>query len=598
MLSRRSFLSAAASPILAAQARPLNFVFILIDDYGWRDTGYNGSRYYETPNIDALARSAMTFTNGYAAAPVCSPTRAALMTGKWPARLHLTAHLQGHALTPPHAKLRAPVTRKELPLSEVTIAEILKQKGYATASIGKWHLGDPGFLPTDQGFDVNFAGTWDGSPKSFFYPGWDGKPAGVKGRDGEYLTDLLTDQACDWLKKQRSNPFFLYLPHYTVHIPLQAKEEVIEKYPADPKFTGKQNSSVYAAMLESLDDGIGRIMAKLDELKLKDNTLVIFTSDNGGLVTLEGPHTPATSNAPLREGKGYLYEGGIRVPLIMHWPAKIKTGEINGPVSSIDLLPTILDACELPRPDNVDGETIIRFWPRPGEPIPDPAIPTLYWHYPHYSNQGGKPGGAMRFGNWKLIEFYENGRRELYDLSKSPNESRNLAAEQPQIVAELAAKLDAWRKATAADMPTSNPDYVPNPPAGDGSITLPARWAEVHGVQLRYEPLPHKNTLGFWVNVDDYATWEFTATKPGRYDVEVWQGCGTGQGGSTAEVSVGRDALTFTVEDTGHFQNFRPRVVGSITIDKPGRHTLTLRPKSKAKAAVMDVRQIVLRPAK
>ena len=587
----------------AAGERKPNVVLIVADDLGWADLGCYGSKFHRTPNLDRLAKEGLRFTDAYAACPVCSPTRAAIMTGKVPARLKLTDWLPGRA-DRSDQMLKRPQIRQELPLEETTIAEALKAAGYATASIGKWHLGGSGFGPREQGFDVNVGGDQAGSPRSYFAPYRGGKrgdkPQFIPGLedapDGEYLTDRLTSEAEKFIEAHGTKPFFLYLPHYAVHTPLKAKQAMIESYAKwDGTPHGKQENPIYAAMLESLDESVGRIVAQLERLKLLDDTLIIFTSDNGGLATLEGANTPATNNGPLREGKGYLYEGGVRVPLIARGAGVTKPGRTDAtPVWSCDLLPTILGVCQCRAAGEIDGVSLLPVLQGTGGVDRE----ALYWHYPHYANQGGKPGGAIRAGKWKLIEFYENGRRELYDLSKSPNESRNLAAEQPQIVAELAAKLDAWRKATAADMPTSNPDYVPNPPAGDGSITLPARWAEVHGVQLRYEPLPHKNTLGFWVNVDDYATWEFTATKPGRYDVEVWQGCGTGQGGSTAEVSVGRDALTFTVEDTGHFQNFRPRVVGSITIDKPGRHTLTLRPKSKAKAAVMDVRQIVLRPAK
>ena len=606
LMSCFSLLGGLALAAPDQRAASPNVILIVIDDLGWADLGCYGSAFHKTPHLDALAKNGLRFTDAYAACPVCSPTRAAIMTGKWPARLNLTDWLPGRGDLPAQQLLR-PKIEQQLPLAEVTIAEHLQKKGYRTASIGKWHLGGAGFGPEAQGFELNIAGDAGGSPPGFFAPfvrDKDGKRAGrqLKGLEaapeGSYLTDLLTDAAVNFIQKSSKEPFFLYLPHYTVHIPLQAKEEVIEKYPADPKFTGKQNSSVYAAMLESLDDGIGRIMAKLDELKLKDNTLVIFTSDNGGLVTLEGPHTPATSNAPLREGKGYLYEGGIRVPLIMHWPAKIKTGEINGPVSSIDLLPTILDACELPRPDNVDGETIIRFWPRPGEPIPDPAIPTLYWHYPHYSNQGGKPGGAMRFGNWKLIEFYEDGRRELYDLAKDRGESRNLAAQLPELVTANAKMLDNWRKSVGAKMMEPNPNYSPNPQAAGGVVSMPAKWARVHGEQLRYEPLPHKNTLGFWINASDWASWEFDLTTPGKYDVELLVGCGNGSGGSEVLVQIGDQKLTFTVEQTGGFQNFVPRKIGQVTLDKAGRHSLEIRPQKKPGPAVMDVREVRLLPVK
>jgi len=458
MLSRRSFLGAAAAPVLTAQARPLNFVFILIDDYGWRDAVYNGSRYYETPNIDALAHSGMTFSNGYAAAPVCSPTRAALMTGKWPARLHLTAHLQGHASTPPHAKLRAPVTRKELPLSEVTIAEILGKRGYASASVGKWHLGDPGFLPTDQGFDMNFAGTWDGSPKSFFYPAWEGKPAGVKGRDGEYLTDLLTDKACEWLKKQRSNPFFLYLPHYAVHVPIEAKKELTARFDRKQP-TGGQNFAEYAAMIYSVDESVGRVMRTLDEMGVADNTVIFFTADNGGVSSREWKQRQITSNAPLRLGKGHLYEGGIRVPTLVRWPGVTKPGAVcHDPIYTCDYYATMAEIAGAPldagnRPDGVSVTPALR-----GKPM---AERNMFWHYPHYSPQLGRPASAMRRGEWKLIEHLETGKAELYNLRRDVGERKDLAGAEAKRFEAMRSELHAWRKHVDAQMPEANPDYDP-----------------------------------------------------------------------------------------------------------------------------------------
>jgi arylsulfatase A-like enzyme len=586
----------------AEQKSPPNVVLIVIDDLGWADLGCYGSTFHKTPQLDKLAKEGLRFTDAYAACPVCSPTRAAIMTGKWPARLNLTDWLPGRG-DMPSQKLLKPKIEQQLPHAEVTIAERLREKGYRTASIGKWHLGGAGFGPETQGFELNIAGDAGGSPPGFFAPfvreNAKGKAAGrnLKGLeeapDGSYLTDLLTDAAVNFIEKNRAEPFFLYLPHYTVHIPLQAKEEIVKKYPADPKFSGKQNSSVYAAMLESLDDGIGRIMAKLDKLKLGDNTLVIFTSDNGGLATLEGPHTPATSNAPLREGKGYLYEGGIRVPLLMRWPRGIKAGIDSQPTSSVDLLPTILDHCGFARPTDVDGQSF--------SPAMHPeALPekSLFWHYPHYSNQGGKPGAAVRSGRWKLIEFYEDGRLELFDLTSDMRENRNLVVQHPQVVIDLSKKLTDWRTKVGAKMMEPNPDYKPNPQAADGTVTMPAKWATVHGEMLRYEPLPHKNTLGFWVNPKDWASFEFTLETPGTYDVELLVGCGNGSGGSEVLVSVGEQRLKFTVEATGGFQNFVPRKIGQIKLDKPGRHTLEIRPQSKPGPAVMDVREVKLLPVK
>jgi hypothetical protein len=346
-------------------------------------------------------------------------------------------------------------------------------------------------------------------------------------------------------------------------------------------------------MVQSLDEAVGRVLKKLDELKLADNTIVVFTSDNGGLSIREGPNTPPTINSPLREGKGFLYEGGLRVPLIVRWPGVVKTGRTSDvPAISHDLFPTLLEACGLKHEGKVDGVRLVSLWKGTGVPKRD----ALYWHYPHYANQGNRPGGAVREGRFKLIEFYENGRLELYDLKADPGETRNLAEEKKELTRRLAGKLMAWRKAVGAQMMKPNPDYRPNPQAASGVVTLPARTAEVHGTQLRYEALPHKDTLGFWTRKEDTASWEFVLTKPGTFTVSVLQGCGSGQGGSVVDVAVAGQKLTFTVEDTGGFQAFKARAIGQVKLDKPGRYTLTVRPRSKAKAAVMDLRQVTLAP--
>ncbi len=589
----------STSPLAAAQP---NVVLIVIDDLGWADLSCYGSKLHKTPQIDKLAAGGMRFTQAYAACPVCSPTRAAIMTGKWPARLHLTDWLPGRG-NQPGQKLARPQIRQALPLEEVTLAEMFRAAGYATASIGKWHLGGAGFGPREQGFALNIAGDQGGSPPGYFAPNLrtnaKGKTTGRRlvglenAADGSYLTDLLNAAAIQFIEQQKDRPFFLYLPHYTVHIPLQAKQELITKYPPAGEFRGQQNNPVYAAMLESLDDGIGRILARLDELKLAENTIVIFTSDNGGLATLEGANTPATSNAPLREGKGHLYEGGIRVPLIVRWPATIASGGTSDELaSSVDLLPTLAELCGIQIEQAVDGASIAPLLKGTGKP----QRAALYWHYPHYSNQLSKPGGAIRTGDWKLIEFYENGRRELFNVGTDMRESRNLAAQEPARVEELAQLLDDWRKAVGAQRMTPNPNYAPNPQAADGTITLPARTAEVYGEQLRYEPLPHKNTLGYWTNVDDWARFEFEIKQPGAFEVELLVGCGRGSGGSLVQVVVGGEQLAFTVEETGGFQQFQSRKIGRISIAKPGRHALEIRPQKKPGAAVMDVRQVRLLP--
>src|SRR5262245_52182700 len=579
----------------APAADRLNVVLIVADDLGWADLGCYGSKYHKTPHLERLAADGMRFTFGYSACPVCSPTRAAIMTGKYPPRTGITDWLPGRP-DRPDQKMKRPALVTDLPATEVTLAAAFKKAGYVTGHIGKWHLGGKGASPTDRGFDSNVGGDHTGTPLSYFAP-FVGKKDGrfmprlETAPDGEYLTDRYAAEAEKFLAANKNRPFFLYLPHNAVHTPLRAKADVTAKYkPGQP---GQQGNPIYAAMLESLDDAVGRVIRKLDELKLTDRTIVVFTSDNGGLATTEGPNTPPTINTPLREGKGYLYEGGIRVPLIVKWAGVTKPGATTAtPACSIDFFPTLLDACGVQsdaRPDGVSLVPVLK-----GGTIDRDA---LYWHYPHYANQGSRPGGAVRAGDYNLIEFYENGRRELFDVVKDVGEGRNVIEEKPDVAKQLADKLAAWRTAVGAKMPTPNPDYVPNPQAKDGTIVLHARTAEVHGVMLRYEPLPHKNTLGCWVRTEDRASFEFTVSKPGKFQVEVLQGCGKGQGGSEVEVAVGEQVLKWTVEDTGHFQNFKARDVGTVSIDKPGRHTLSIQPKTKAKAAVVDIRQVTLKPA-
>jgi hypothetical protein len=358
---------------------------------------------------------------------------------------------------------------------------------------------------------------------------------------------------------------------------------------------GRQENPIYAAMLESLDEAVGRVLTTLEKLGLSERTLVVFTSDNGGEVTLQGPHTPPTINAPLREGKGWLYEGGIRVPLIIRWPGRIPPRVDDTPVWTTDLFATI-KALAVPDDRETTAEDGVSLAPllTAGEPLPPRA---LYWHYPHYSPQGGRPSGAIRDGRWKLIEHYETGRRELFDLARDNKESTNLADKEPNRALELAAKLAVWRNAVDARMPAVNPDYTPNPQQANGTITLAARTAEVHGVMLRYEPLPHKNTLGYWTRADDWASWEFEVRRPGDFAVTALVGCGRKSGGSRVEFRAAGQVLALAVPETGGFQNFVPQDVGRLTFKDPGRYRLEVRAVSKPGAAVMDLREVTLAPA-
>ena len=439
----------------AAGDRPPNIVFILIDDMGWTDLGVQGSDLYETPNIDRLAKQGMRFTNAYSACTVCSPTRAAVMTGRYPARLHLTDWIHGAAA--PKAKLAVPDWTQYLPLDETTVAEVLHARGYATASIGKWHLGDePEYFPDRQGFDLNIAGCGRGQPPSYFAPY--GIATITDGPRGEYLTDRLTDEACRFITAHREQPFLLYLPHYCVHTPLQAKGPLVDHYQAKISAGLRHQNAKYAAMIKSLDESVGRIMTTLDEAGLAQQTIVFFTSDNGGLLQ-------STSNVPLRVGKGSSYEGGVRVPLAIHWPGVTKAGSISSePVISVDFFPTILEmtaTARSPSAATIDGVSLAPVLRASQAQLAREAI---YWHYPHYHPGGATPYGAVRDRDWKLIEFYEDQHVELYNLADDLGETHDLAGQMPEKAAELRGRLATWRTAVGAQMPTPNPKYEPGAP--------------------------------------------------------------------------------------------------------------------------------------
>jgi arylsulfatase A-like enzyme len=432
----------------AAEDKP-NFVFILIDDLGATDLGCAGSTFYETPNIDRLASRGMMFTNAYSACTVCSPTRASLLTGKYPARLHLTDWIPGSGR--PKAKLKIPDWTQALPLEEHALPRALKTAGYVSASLGKWHLGNEDHSPEKAGFDVNVGGTHQGSPPSYFNPYKIRTITG--GEKGEYLTDRLTDEAVRFMRQNRDTPFFVYLPHYAVHNPLQGKPELVEKYKAKAKPDQVHRNPVYAAVIESVDQSVGRIAAALDELKISEKTVVIFTSDNGGLMS-------NTSNAPLRVGKGSAYEGGVRVPLIVSWPGKIAAGKTcDVPVITPDWYPTMLDLAGVkPLPlQIVDGASLVPLL-RGKDSLSREA---LYWHYPHYHPGGATPYGAVRQGDWRLVEFFEDNRIELYNLKNDVGETKDLASEMPDKARELQRNLADWRASVGAQMPSPNPNYEP-----------------------------------------------------------------------------------------------------------------------------------------
>ena len=433
-----------------------NIIFIMADDLGWSDLSAYGSDFYETPNLDNLATKGIKFTNAYASAPVCSPTRASFLTGKPPAVVGITEHLRGREFVPTSAHaVIPPENGKGLALEEVTIAELLKNNGYNTGIVGKWHVGKDSYIPRNQGFEYTLSGNYGGGPGNYFYPYANTKPDLLDGgRQGEYLTDRLTDEAIEFINDQKDNSFFLYMSYYSPHIPLQAKANVIAKYNA--KAPGSiHTNSIYAAMLETLDDNIGKLIRHLEKLSLAENTIIIFTSDHGGLSTIEGANTPATVNHPFRAGKGYLYEGGLRVPLIVNWPGRVAPSVNDTPLTTYDFFPTLAGIASVNGNLSEYGidfsQTILH-----GNPVEERP---LYWHAPHYSNQGGKPASALREGKYKLIHFYEDDTLELYDLEQDLDESDNLAENLPEIRDQLFDKLKAWLNQTNAKLPIPNPEY-------------------------------------------------------------------------------------------------------------------------------------------
>lgn len=445
-----------ASPAKASD-KP-NIVFILIDDLGWKDVGFMGSKFYETPNIDKLARRGMVFTNAYSNAPNCAPSRACLMSGKYSPRHGVytvgTAE-RGQA----HQRILIPTKNKTVLDAEfITIPEALKKSGYVSASMGKWHLGAN---PVSQGFDVNIAGDHRGLPGSGGYFSPYKNPNLSDGPKDEYLTDRLTDEAIKFIKTNKDKPFFLYLPHYAVHTPIQAKKELIKKYKNKAPHNGQSNAK-YAAMIDSTDQGVGRIMDTLDKLKLTENTIVIFFSDNGG-------YGPATSMAPLRGAKGMLYEGGIRVPMIVSMPGKIKENtKCQTPVIGTDFYPTLLEMTETNKPDSyeLDGKSIVPLLKQAKGFKRD----SIYFHFPAYlqayKNWKGPwrttPAGAIRKGDYKLIEFFEDGTLELYYLKDDISETNNLAKKMPDKTKELYEDMIKWRKSVKAPVPNEpNPLYDP-----------------------------------------------------------------------------------------------------------------------------------------
>ncbi|WP_164674743.1 sulfatase [Flagellimonas maritima] len=439
---------------------------IVADDLGWYDLGCYGNDFIETPNLDRLASEGIRFTDAYAAAPLCSPSRASLITGLHPITVNITEHIHGNHPAGPNQKLQTPSIAQQLDLEFETIAEALKEKNYHTAFIGKWHLGGGKFKPDNRGFDLNIAGAWNGLPQSFFYPFFaPGEKPEIQNtsKEGDYLTDVLTNQAIDYITKKKDSTFFMSLNYYSPHVPIEAKDSLVEKY---RKKRGAVDESLlpnihYAAMVESIDINVGRILKTLGELNIDENTIVIFTSDNGGLSVEEVPafakHTPPTDNGMLREGKGYVYEGGIREPLLVRWPSAINEAKLDStPVVGQDFFNTLMEVVGIEKRTS-DGVSLVPLFE--GGTLPKRGI---LWHLPHYSPQGGKPSTAYREGDWKIIAHYERNIYELYNLKDDIAESNDLSQEETKKFQEMKKAMDSVLLELNARFPQRNPDYNPS----------------------------------------------------------------------------------------------------------------------------------------
>lgn len=468
-------------------ARP-NIILVLMDDLGWTDLGCYGSDFYETPHLDRLRGSGMQFTDAYATCPVCSPTRVSVQTGRYPARVGITNYIGGSA----RGAVIEPDYVRCLPHEEYTLAQALGDAGYATWHVGKWHLGPEGHWPEDFGYEVNRGGCDWGGPRSGYFSPW-GNPRLEDGPQGEYLTDRLTDEAVRLIERADDRPFFLHLAHYAVHTPIQGKPKLVERFVAkaaelgldeiDPFEPGERfptehrrdqrvirrklhSDPVYAAMIYNMDESVGRIVAALEDVGRAQDTVIVFTSDNGGLATSEGS---PTCNAPLSEGKGWMNEGGTREPLLIAWPGVVEPGSSCAtPVTTTDLYPTFLEmAGANPMPRRADGEIqpcdgvslVPLLTGKVGFPPVELGREAIFWHYPHYANQGGTPACSVRAGDYKLIEFFEDERLELYDLRADIGEHRNLGCDEPDRVEHLHGLLRAWRTEVGAKLPTRNPHW-------------------------------------------------------------------------------------------------------------------------------------------
>lgn len=458
------FLVFLSLPAFSQEKEDFNILLIHVDDLGATDLGVFGSDFYDTPNLDRLAAEGMLFTQSYSAAAICSPSRAALLTGKYPARTGITDWIRakfqgGSGMALPTdleendgQKLRTPKNQGFLPLEEVTLAERLKEYGYTNLHVGKWHLGEEGNHPEDQGFDVNIGGNDLGQPPSYFDP-YLAKNASkdyvLKNvpprKEGEFLTDREGDEIVNFIQNQQER-FFIHWAPYAVHTPIMGPSDLVDKYKA--KTPGIQKNPTYAALVENLDQNVGKVLKELDRLGLRENTLIIFTSDNGGLIG--NPQNPVTINLGLRSYKGYPYEGGIRIPTIVRWPFKVAAGEVSAtPIMTMDWIPTILDYLGEPELEGFDGQSLRAVLENPEEEVGR----DLFWHFPHYRTPDVVPYSIVRSGDYKMIHYFDGSEAELYDLSNDPLEEKNLAKQLPFIASQLKTKLENWWKETDARLP-------------------------------------------------------------------------------------------------------------------------------------------------
>ena len=595
-----------------------NIVLILADDLGINDLHCYGRTDHRTPHLDALARQGLRYTSAYCGLSICSASRASLLTGKSSARLHLTSFLPGRADNPSQRVLNARI-HSALPPEERTIAEELQRVGYRTGMFGKWHLGGKESSPKEQGFEVVAE-----------LPG-KGELDDETGNKNEFL---ITRRAAEFIATKSDQPYFCYIPHHSPHIKLEATEE------AKQRNTDAFNP-LYAASIESLDRSVGKLLEAINTQPSERETIILFTSDNGGLHVRELHEEPMTHNTPFRAGKGYLYEGGLRIPLIIaSTKQSVAPNRVsNAPVSLIDLMPTFLQMAGVNVGQTLgplDGIDLGSHWFANREPSLDRPF---FWNFPHYTNQGSRPAAAIRKGKWKGVLQYEDNSFELYDLEKDIGEETDLSASMSDKAREMRGELDRWLASVGAQRCEPNPEFDPKQYDGiygqfdssrlranasaqqigqdwkvwrermdeaskghkptlktpQGAVTLFAHQAVPHGKKLRYEPELHKNVLGYWTEVDDWAHWELNIPKDGIYEIEVQCGCGSGNGGSQVALSIGDQSFDWVVPDTGHYQNMVYLTVGKANLSA-GTARLEVRPKTKSKIAVMDIRKIVLRP--